>query len=161
MLCGVAGSGKTTLALRLQDGGFTRLSIDEELWARFGRYGIDYGAELYEQHSAVAEDALRSRLVALLQAGTDVVLDLSFWQRASREQYKQLIEELGGRWRLLYLKVGPQELRRRLAERSERFDANAAFAVSDERLAGYLASFEEPHAEGEELITLGPSADVP
>jgi hypothetical protein len=67
--------------------------------------------------------------------------------------YKQLIEELGGRWRLLYLRVGSQELRRRLAERNERFDANAAFPIGAERLAGYLASFEEPHGEGEEVIT--------
>ena len=32
MLCGIAGSGKTTLANRLEKMGFLRLSIDEEVW---------------------------------------------------------------------------------------------------------------------------------
>ena len=32
MLCGIAGSGKTTLAKRLEKMGFLRLSIDEEVW---------------------------------------------------------------------------------------------------------------------------------
>jgi GTPase SAR1 family protein len=42
LMCGMAGSGKTTFSQRLEASGFTRLSIDEEVWQRFGRYGIDY-----------------------------------------------------------------------------------------------------------------------
>ena len=40
-MCGVAGSGKTTYAQRLEAEGYVRLSIDEEIWQRFGRFGID------------------------------------------------------------------------------------------------------------------------
>jgi predicted kinase len=153
MMCGVAGSGKTAFALRLQDEGFVRLSIDEEIWRRFGRYGLDCDASEYAEHSTVAEQALRGRLTELVRDGRDVVLDFSFWQRADRDRYKRLIESVGGRWRLIYLKVNPQELGRRLAERNQRFDANAAFAISAERLAGYLASFEEPVGGGAEVRT--------
>lgn len=32
MMCGVAGSGKTTFSLELEKVGFVRLSIDEEIW---------------------------------------------------------------------------------------------------------------------------------
>jgi hypothetical protein len=35
-MCGIAGSGKTTYAQRLQHAVFKRLSIDEEIWRRFG-----------------------------------------------------------------------------------------------------------------------------
>ncbi|NMA75480.1 MAG: ATP-binding protein [Bacteroidales bacterium] len=42
MMCGVAGSGKTTFAQKLEKIGFSRLSIDEEIWSTNGRYGIDY-----------------------------------------------------------------------------------------------------------------------
>ncbi|WP_346775363.1 AAA family ATPase [Bacillus sp. RO2] len=40
-MCGVAGSGKTTFSQQLEKEGFVRLSIDEEIWATNGRYGID------------------------------------------------------------------------------------------------------------------------
>jgi predicted kinase len=80
-------------------------------------------------------------------------VDFSFWQRARRDDYKQLIEDAGGRWKLVYLKVDPAVLRQRLAERSQRFDANAAFPITEDILTSYLSGFEEPNGEGEEVIT--------
>ncbi|WP_224773312.1 AAA family ATPase [Metabacillus idriensis] len=44
MMCGVAGSGKTTFAQQLEKKGFVRLSIDEEIWSSKGHYFIDYPA---------------------------------------------------------------------------------------------------------------------
>jgi len=152
LLCGLAGSGKTTYAQGLEAVGHIRLSIDEEVWGRFGRFGIDYEATRYAEFSAIAEEALRGRLVALVEQGRDVVVDFSFWQRAARVRYKRLIEDAGGSWRLIYLKADLVALRLRLHERSRRFDANAAFPITDEILASYLAGFEEPHDEGEEVI---------
>jgi predicted kinase len=154
LMCGVAGSGKTTYAQRLEAQGYVRLSIDEEVWHRFGRYSIDYDPGEYAALSRAAEDAVRTRLLELVAQGRDVVLDLSFWQRASREQYKRLVQDAGGRWRLVHLQVAPDVLRRRLAERAHRFDANAAFPITDETLTGYLSGFEAPHGEGEEVITV-------
>ncbi len=81
------------------------------------------------------------------------MVDFSFWQRARREHYTRLIEDVGGRWRLLYLKVDPALLRQRLDERSRRFDANAAFPITKKLLTSYLADFEEPNGEGEEVLT--------
>jgi adenylylsulfate kinase-like enzyme len=37
LMCGVDGAGKTTYAKRLEVGEHVRLSIDEEIWRRFGR----------------------------------------------------------------------------------------------------------------------------
>ncbi|WP_082341648.1 AAA family ATPase [Paenibacillus solani] len=61
-MCGVAGSGKTTFAQRLERLGFVRLSIDEEIWTTNGRYGIDYPIEIYEQLKVEAELKLRNEL---------------------------------------------------------------------------------------------------
>ncbi len=152
LLCGLAGSGKTIYAQGLEAAGHVRLSIDEEVWSRFGRFGIDYEPAQYAELSAVAEEALRGRLVALVEQGRDVVVDFSFWQRAARDRYKRLIEDAGGSWRLIYLKADQVLLRRRLLERSGRFDANAAFPITDELLTSYAAGFEEPQGEGEEII---------
>ncbi len=153
LMCGVAGAGKTTYAQRLECEGYIRLSIDEEVWSRFGRYGINYDSTQYREHSAAVEKELRHRLVSFIQQGRDVVVDFSFWRRATRDAYKRLIEDAGGRWRLVYLKVDPAVLRARLHERRERFDANAAFPITDDILTSYLAGFEEPSGEGEEVIT--------
>ena len=101
------------------------------------------------------ESDLQDRLTCLVRHGHDVVVDFSFWQRASRDRYKQLVEAAGGTWRLIYLNVDVAELRRRLRERNSRFDANAAFPITDELLDKYLDSFEEPQGEGEELVRHG------
>lgn len=155
LLCGVAGSGKTTYAKQLETLGYTRLSIDEHIWTHAGRYGIDYEPHEYERLQIEAESALRRRLVDVVTAGRSAVVDFSFWQRARRDRYKALVEGAGGTWRLVYLKADPDEVRRRLKERATRFDANAAFPVTEQMLEQYLAGFEEPVDEGEEVITVG------
>ena len=152
MLCGLAGSGKTTYAERLERQGYVRLSIDEELWAAFGRYGVDYPPERYGELSDIVERRQRDRLASLIASRSDVVVDNSFWKRRDRDDYKALIEAGGGRWRLVYLRVPPQELRRRLQRRSARFDANAAFPIDDALFARYLDMFEEPVDEGEVVL---------
>lgn len=81
-----------------------------------------------------------------------MVLDLSLWRRAERDADKALVEGAGGRWRLVHLRVEPPELRWRLAERAGRHHADAA-PVTDELLATYLAGFEAPDGEGEEVLT--------
>jgi predicted kinase len=152
LMCGIAGSGKTTYAQRLEETGYIRLSIDEEIWAQFGRYGVDYPAEEYPEKSRLADATVRERLRTLVEQGHPVVVDNSFWNRTAREDYKKLVDDAGGRWRLVYLKATTEVLRRRLALRKDRFDANAAFPITEETLAGYVAAFEEPHGEGEETM---------
>ncbi|MDQ0656994.1 ATP-binding protein [Paenibacillus sp. W2I17] len=154
MMCGVAGSGKTTFAQRLEQRGFVRLSIDEEIWATNGRYGIDYPVEIYEQLKIKAELKLRNELVHLLNEKRNVVIDFSFWQQKRRNEYKKLIEDGGGEWKLVYLKVHPNDLRERLRIRSQRFDANAAFTITEEILSSFLKGFEVPSGEGEIIIEL-------
>lgn len=152
MMCGVAGSGKTTFAQKLEKEGFIRLSIDEDIWAVHGRFGIDYPEENYEAYKEESEIKLRGELVNLIQDKRPVVIDFSFWQRQRRDDYKQLILRHGGLWELIYLKVRPDELRQRLLIRSRRFDANAAFPITEDILSRFLTGFETPSGEGERVI---------
>jgi gluconate kinase len=80
--------------------------------------------------------------------------DHGFWQRSRRREYKELIEQAGGRWRLVYLQADPALLQARLRGRAERFDANAAFPITEGLLARYLESFEPPSGEGEEVVVV-------
>lgn len=151
MMCGVAGSGKTTFSQHLEKEGFVRLSIDEEIWAAHGRYGIDFPIEKMEEYKQAAEKKLRDQLVNLIHSKHQVVIDFSFWDRVRREQYKQLIEKSGGKWKLIYIKVHPDDLRERLKIRNKRLDANS-FTISEELLTAYLKGFEIPKGEGEIVI---------
>ncbi len=87
-----------------------------------------------------------------MRVRTPVVLDLSFWRRAARDRYKALAVEHFCDWDLVYLQVDSETLRERLCQRSGRFEANAAFAISDARLTTYLGGFETPHGEGEIVL---------
>lgn len=109
-------------------------------------------AERYADLAADAELRLRHRLIDLVSAGSNVVVDFSFWSRARRDDYKELVERAGGVWRLVYLDVPAPELRRRLIDRASRFDANAAFPITDDLLTHYLTVFEPPSGEGEEVV---------
>ncbi|WP_163102185.1 AAA family ATPase [Peribacillus alkalitolerans] len=152
MMCGIAGSGKTTFSQKLEKEGFLRLSIDEEVWSTNGRYGIDYPTEKYREYLDEAHLRLRENLVKLIHDKQQVVVDSSFWKGTERDEFKQLIETTGGKWRLIYLKVDPNDLRKRLKIRSIRFDANAAFPISEEILTSFLNGFEAPKGEGEIVI---------
>lgn len=151
MLCGLAGSGKTTYARALERRGYTRLSIDEVVWARIGRDAADLGPAEYERLRSAAEQELWGELIRLLKERRPVVLDYSFWSRATRGRYKALVEGHGCRWELIRLKAGLDTLRRRLAIRNARDDANSV-TVSAELLDRYFAGFEEPVGEGERVI---------
>ncbi|MGW3205685.1 AAA family ATPase [Streptomyces sp. NPDC001135] len=94
----------------------------------------------------------RQELVELMLSGRDVVVDYSFWSRAAREDYKALIESHGCRWELIHLKADRTTLERRLAVRNGENGANSV-TVDEKLLHRYLADFEEPDGEGEQVFT--------
>jgi predicted kinase len=150
LLVGLTGSGKTTWARTHERARrAVRLSVDEEVHTRNGRYNVDYPEHEYPAREAPVVADLRERLIALLAEGRDVVYDHGLWGRAERADYQRLVEQHGGRWRLIYFDVPAGELRRRLAERNRRTDANA-LTVSPEALEEFFERFEAPSGEGEE-----------
>ncbi|MGW4696040.1 AAA family ATPase [Kitasatospora cineracea] len=151
MMCGLPGSGKSTYAQALERRGYTRLSIDEVVWARTGHDGADLDPAEYERLKSAIEQELWEELIRLLEAKLPTVIDYSFWSRATRDRYKAAIERHGCRWELIRLKADLATLRRRLADRNRRDDANSV-TVSDELLERYFADFEEPVGEGECVI---------
>ena len=152
LMCGVAGSGKTTFSQALEAKGFARLSIDEEVWATSGRYGIDYSPADHGARLALARAAIKQQLSANLASRTPTVVDSSFWSLAHRNEYKALVEAAGCSWRLVYLKTAENVLAARIAGRRDRIDANAALPITSEVLRGFLRSFEEPSGEGELVV---------
>jgi predicted kinase len=151
MLCGLTGSGKTAYARSLEARGLPRLSVDETVFARHGRYDVDYPHRQYRAYHDSARAELDKRLSELLQQGVSVVLDYGFWSRKDRDRYKRTIEDAGGTWKLLYFKADRDLLRKRLSARNEQTGPNA-LTVDAGMLDDFLSRFEPPEGEGEEII---------
>ena len=100
MACGIAGSGKSTLAKTIVRHlpNFARLSGDGYVHKTYGLWGIDYPPSKYEEYLDEAQVAVKAELKSLLaEEERDAILDLSFWNKPYREEYKALIEGAGGR----------------------------------------------------------------
>ncbi len=89
-MCGPSGSGKTTYAKRLEGQGMIRLSFDVIMWEREIKT-VPLPQELRDE----IEAELQARLLELVAAGRDVVLDFSFWSRRMRDDYRDLLGPTG------------------------------------------------------------------
>src|SRR5207302_3026408 len=78
LVCGLAGSGKTTLAKQLEADGAVRMCPDEWL--------MTLGFDIYDKDSRVAVEALQWELAqALVLRGLTVVDECGVWQRWERD----------------------------------------------------------------------------
>ncbi|MCT9007728.1 AAA family ATPase [Streptomyces rhizosphaerihabitans] len=153
LMCGLPGSGKTTYAMELVRRGYVRLSIDEAVWRRLGcrDAGLVLEAAAFDQLKEEVRSEQRQELVELMTAGRDVVVDYSFWSRAARDDYKALVESHGCCWELVHLKADRTTLERRLKVRNGEEGADSV-TVNQELFHRYLADFEEPNGEGEQVF---------
>ena len=141
LICGLPGSGKTTLARKLEaERPALRLCPDE--WI----------SEILADPNDIAElDRLRAPVETIqwqvaqraLGLGVDVVLEYGFWSRAEREYFRAGAEALGARVELIYLNVSRDELWQRLSERNAGLPPGT-FHVSEASLDLWLSWFEEP-----------------
>ncbi|MFF2745987.1 AAA family ATPase [Kitasatospora sp. NPDC058048] len=153
LMCGLPGAGKTTYAMELVQRGYVRLSIDEAVWRRLGQRdaGLVLEADAFDKLKEEVRREQRHELVGLMLAGRDVVVDYSFWSRAARDDYKALIASHGCCWELVYLKVDRTTLEHRLELRNGEEGANSV-TVDEALFSRYLANFEEPNGEGEQVV---------
>ncbi|GAB2621014.1 AAA family ATPase [Pseudactinotalea suaedae] len=137
LMCGPAGAGKSTHARRLEEEGCVRVSVDDLAWAE-GHVEHPLPAEV----AARVGEALRERVVALLDERRDVVVDSSFWSRASREEFRRLGAERGVVAEVLYVST-PRAVA--LARVAARTGAHAHdVLLSPEVAAAYYDGFEVP-----------------
>ena len=99
------------------------------------------------------KDVLRARLVELVRAGADVVVDFSFWSRAMREEYRGLMRPLGAVPETVYLATDRTTVLQRIAARAA--GDGDDFAISAELAAFYFDHFEPPTAEEGPLTVIG------
>lgn len=147
-MCGPAGSGKSTHARRLESEGWVRLSFDAEMWRR-GISTVPLPAKLRAEIQA----DLQRRLLDLVAAGVDVVLDFSFWSRRMRDDYRALLEPTGVVPETVYLACDRATVLERIRNRRGRHPDD--YVLSAELAARYFDHFEPPTPEEGPLQVIG------
>jgi predicted kinase len=99
LLCGLPGSGKTTLAKELEKQyAALRLTSDEWMERIVGDGFNDEKKDVIEQIQA--EVARR-----VLELGIDVILDFGVWSRKERDALRAEAKEVGAKTKLYFLDV--------------------------------------------------------
>jgi hypothetical protein len=137
LICGLPGSGKTTLAKCLEhEQRALRLTPDEWM-ARI--VGDGYA----EEKRAVVEDMQWEIAARVLSLGVDVILEFGFWSRRERDEFRSRAAALGSDTKLHFLDVPRDELLRRLALRNAALPEDT-FRVDETQLDLWLNLFEPP-----------------
>lgn len=137
LLCGLPGSGKTTLAARLARE-TPALRLDSDEWP--ARLGID----LFDEQTRDRLERLFWQLAQdLLRQGQSVILESGFWLRSDRAEKRISAHALGAAVELHYLDVPHDELCRRL-DRRRSTGAWRSMPVTAEQLARYATFFQAP-----------------
>lgn len=151
LLCGLPGSGKTTYAKELSEKEhLVRLTLDEELFKRFGK---EFPSDKYSEYEIQTKQELLVILEQKIKQNESVILDYGFWKKEDRNRYKQLIENYGAEYKLIYLKQNHEVLIDRINKRNE-FNSTDNHIISEELLEKFKSQFEEPKNENEIIINI-------
>ena len=124
-----------------------RLSFDQEAWSR-GITAMPLPGHMRDE----IERALRARLAELVQAGSDVVLDFSFWSRRMRDDYREFLRPFGIVPEIVYLATDRTTVLQRVSARAAH--SGDDFQLSPELAAFYFDHFEVPTADEGPLTTI-------
>jgi len=137
LICGLPGSGKTTLAKRLAPA-IPAVRFCQDEWT------AQLGVDLYDEaFKARLRGAFWQHAQELLRCGLSVILEFGFWARVERDELRLGARALGVAVELRYLDVATDELLRRLARRNELREWGTA-AISPALFESYLAFWDPP-----------------
>jgi predicted kinase len=142
LMCGLPGSGKTTLARRLAPAlPAVRLCPDEWL--------ADLHLDPFTHDTRhLLEERLWQHGQHLLGLGVSVIMENGFWSRGERDTYRLRARELGAAVELRHLHASIDELMRRIATRS----GQGAVPLTVEQVSTYASWFEQPDAAEKALF---------
>ncbi len=148
VICGLPGTGKTTLAKRLETSlPGVRLCPDEWITAVFPERRHGYVNHNYRDDIEQLQWRLGKRMLA---AGCSVIVEWGTWGRSERDRLRDEGRSAGAKVALHYLDVPMDEIRRRLLARNQNRAADELFMPPeriDEWFAEWTAVIERPTPE--------------
>ena len=141
LICGLPGSGKTTLAKQLEKSeSAVRFCPDE--WIADLLLNPNDRKEM-DRLRDIVESIQWSFAKRLLALGVDVILENGFWSREERSRFRAEAEAVGAKVKLHLLDAELNELWRRLSKRNAKLPSGT-FLVRREDLESWAKSFEPP-----------------
>ena len=138
LFCGLPGSGKTTVAKRIEtDTGAIRICTDD--WQQL--LGVSHSDEEFHGRLQMTsyEHALR-----LLAAGVDVILEDGLWTKPERKEKLADANKLDVRTHLHYLDPTLEELRKRIEHRNAALPPGAVPVKTEDLTMWHQTVFERP-----------------
>lgn len=165
VVCGVAATGKTTLARDVADlSGWERLSSDETRKRLAGLSATERGGEeLYSRERTIETYGELGRLAAeRLDRDGGVIVDATFHLRAERDAFRAGLGDVAAPVAFVECRAPRATLLERVRERALEADrvSDADAAVVERQLAEREPLEEVPERWRAELATEGPPADL-
>lgn len=145
LLCGLPGSGKTTLARRLEkEAQALRLTPDEWMSPLYGASICDPNSldRWNDAHDRVEKVQWQVAERALL-LGVSVVLDFGVWAREEREEFRACAAALGARSELIFLDEPLAVLKERVKARNAS-PGHAGYPIGEVELEQWWGIFQRP-----------------
>jgi predicted kinase len=152
-MCGVAFSGKSTLARRIADElSIPLISLDAINHERGLRGGEGMSIAQWEETSAIAMNRLRQRLME----GESVVVDDTFSRRFLRNRCKAVAQEFGAGFTIVFVDTPIDEIR---ARRGANYERPTRHHVRDEVFEDHYKTFQFP-TEDESVVRVTDGFDL-
>jgi len=146
LICGLPGSGKTTLAKSIASTGAIRFSADEwikDIWNdRAEAEGNQFRDQIEQLQWKIAKQ--------MLQNSIDVIIEWGTWGRSEREKLRDEAKAIGANVKFYYLNISRETLKERVLIRNQNIDRHE-FYIPEKEIETFLDdcfnSFQIPTAE--------------
>lgn len=136
IVCGLPGSGKTTIATKLADQ-FGATRFDPDTWME------TLGLDIWDEDRRARVEALQWQLAQdLLKLGGIAIIEWGTWGRSERDTLREGARALGAAVELIYLDAPADLLFERVSRRNRETPP-----ITRQQVDGWVATFQAPKPE--------------